>query len=124
MDMVAELDDILTYFIDGEKADGDLRDSPDDLEWSWHFPPKINVDRGQDLQDRLDVQAGLMSNEEYHARYGGDGDAYEQTVIAEVKRRKERIQTAGFKDILEFTQVLSMNPQLFQNQQQPQGQNE
>ena len=124
LDLAAEFDEILHYFMDGQIADGDLRDAPDDLIVCWHFPQRINVDRNQAQQDRADVQAGLMSFEEYHARYGGDGDAYEQQVIAETARRKERIKEAGFKDIQEFVQILSMNPQLFQQQNKQQGQND
>jgi len=113
LDIAAEMDEIVHYFIDGEIADGCLVGAPDDWCICWHFPQKINVDRGQANQDRVDVQAGLMSIEEYHARYGGDGDVYEATVIEEVKRRKDRIISAGFADVKEFAQVLSMNPQFF-----------
>lgn len=123
MDMACEFDSILHYFMDGEIADGQLRDAPDDLNVHWHFPQRINVDRNQAAQDRADVQAGLMSIEEYHARYGGDGDMYEDTVVSETKRRKERILAAGFKDVKEFAQVLSMAPALFQQQQQGQNEN-
>ena len=117
LDIVSEVDEIVRYLTDGEIADGVLRGAPDDWTLSWHFPPKVNVDRQTAQQDRSDYQAGLMSAEEYHGRYGEDGDTYEQTVIDEVKRRKDRIARAGFKDVQEFVQVLSMNPQLFQKQQ-------
>jgi len=41
----------------------------------WYFPKSISVDRGRDaLQDRADVAAGLMSHEEFHGRYGDQGE--------------------------------------------------
>jgi hypothetical protein len=120
-DMVLELEDVIMYMIGGEIADGSLGDAPDDWWIQWHFPTKINVDRQTAREDREDVKQGLMSVEEYHGRYGGDGDTYEQTVIAEAKRRKERIIAAGFKDVKEFVQVLSMNPQMFAQQATPEG---
>ncbi len=46
-DIVAELDEIMSYLTAGERADGELRDAPDDLTYVWHFPQKINVDRSQ-----------------------------------------------------------------------------
>ncbi len=113
MDIACELDEILDYLIQPEIFDGELRGAPADWSVTWHFPPKINVDRAQAAQDRLDVQAGLMSIEEYHARYGDDGDEYDANVIAEAKRRKDRIMAAGFKDVLEFLQVMSMSAQAF-----------
>lgn len=112
-DMVLEFEEIILYLAQGEIADGALRGAPSDWWIQWHFPPKINVDRQTAQQDREDYKAGLLSYEEYHGRQGGDGDTYEQTVIAEAKRRRERIKSAGFKDVKEFAQILSMNPQLF-----------
>lgn len=113
-DMVLELDDILSYFLDGEVADGELRDAPADyMLRSWHMPQQINVDRSQQAQDRELVSAGLLSREEYHGRYSEDGDAYDLTVIEEVKVRRDRIKAAGFKDIAEFVQLLSLDPKLF-----------
>jgi hypothetical protein len=109
LDLAAESELIVDYFAQGEIADGALRGAPDDLECVWSFPSKINVDRAQAQQDREDYQAGLLSAEEYHGRYGGDGDAYEEQVVAEVKRRKERIIGAGFKDVDEYIKFLSLN---------------
>lgn len=54
-----------------------------------------------------------MSWEEFHGRYSVDGDAYELAVINEAKRRKKRIEDAGFENMLEFVQVLSMDSKLF-----------
>jgi capsid protein len=119
LDIACELDEIIEYFLFGEIADGELKGAPSDRAVDWHFPQRINVDRQMAQQDREDVRAGLMSVEEYHGRYGEDGDAYERTVIEEVKRRKERIISAGFTDLQEFVQVMSMDPKMFVNKPQP-----
>lgn len=110
-DIAAELDDIVTYLVEGEIQDGELRkDLPDDWQAiSWHFPCKVNVDRSQAQQDREDVAHGLMSLEEYHARYSTDAGEVEKTIIAGAKRRKEAIKAAGFADVAEFVQVLSLS---------------
>lgn len=115
LDIALELDEILDYFLDGEVADGELRDgAPDDYPLrAWHFPQKINVDRQQAAQDQVLVSAGLMSREEYHGRYSDDGDAYDLVIIEEAKKRRERIKAAGFTDIAEFVKVLSLDPKLF-----------
>lgn len=113
LDLAYEFDDIFDYFFDVAVADGDIPAAPDDFSLAWHFPPKINVDRAQAQQDRNDVQAGLMSLEEYHGRYGDDGDEYDAQVIEEAKKRNERIKSAGFENVLEFLQVLSLNPLAF-----------
>ncbi|MDB6022923.1 MAG: hypothetical protein JWQ04_2780 [Pedosphaera sp.] len=114
-DIAAEFQEIWEYFMEGEIEDGPLHGAPADWnEVRWHFPKSITVDRGRDSKnDREDVQAGLMSRDEYHGRYGDDGDTYEQTVIAEAKLRKERIEKAGFETIQDFVQVLSLDAQLF-----------
>lgn len=115
LDLAAEWQEIWEYLIGDEIEDGPLLDAPAD--WNlvrWHFPKSITVDRGRDAQqDRSDVQAGLMSREEYHGRYGDDGDEYEQQVITEAQRRKDRIEKAGFKDVMEFVQILSLDTKLF-----------
>lgn len=118
-DICLELEDIVMYLLQGDLYDGELSDQPDDWKLVWHFPPKLNVDRSQAQQDRQDVQAGIMSWEEYHGRYGDDGDEYEQTIISEAKRRRQRIFDAGFiddegeADINAFVQVLSLDSKLF-----------
>jgi capsid protein len=114
-DIAAEFQEIWEYFMEGEIEDGSLHDAPADWnEVRWHFPKNITVDRGRDaMQDRADVQAGLMSRDEYHGRYGDDGNQYEQTVIAEAARRKDLIEAAGFDSIMEFVQVLSLDTKLF-----------
>jgi capsid protein len=113
LDIACELDEILDYFMESEMVDGDLRGAPTDYEIHWHFPPKLNVDRAQAAQDRQDVQAGLMSVEEYHARYGDDADLYDEELIKAAKRRKQRILDAGFETPLEFLQIMSLNWQAF-----------
>ena len=114
-DIAFEFQQIWEYVMQGEIQDGGLVSPPAD--WNnvrWHFPKSITVDRGRDaMQDRADVQAGLMSREEYHGRYGDDGDSYEQSVIDEAQRRKARIEKAGFKDVMEFVQILSLDVKLF-----------
>jgi hypothetical protein len=109
-DMVIELEDELLYLMQGEIVESK---PPDDFYIAWHFPPKMNVDRQQQAQDRADCMAGLMSWEEFHGRYGDDGDGYEQTIIDEAKRRRDRIKTAGFKTVKEFVEVMSFDPKLF-----------
>jgi hypothetical protein len=115
MDIAAELDELLQYLMEEEIQDGALRqDCPQDWDyWVWHFPPKVNVDRGQAKEDRADVAAGLMSLEEYHGRYGEDYEAIEASVVREAAKRKENIAAAGFESVKEFLQVLSLNPMLF-----------
>ena len=125
LDMVAELDAALDYLIEQETLDGGEleKDLPDDYRSrTWHFPQKINVDRGQAQQDREDVARGLMSREEYHARYADDALEVDATIIEEAKRRKQAIMESGFKDVQEFVQVLSLNPQVLMQQQPQQGQ--
>lgn len=120
-DMCLEFEDLVLYLMQDEMLDGPLSEVPDDFELVWHFPPKLNVDRSQAQQDREDLRAGAMSWEEYHGRNGDDGDAYEQTIISEAKRRRERILSAGFKgddgnaDVRSFVEVLSLDPKLFVN---------
>lgn len=115
LDNVAEFDEWLRYLMEGEIADGELKGAPDDWSISYQMPPKINVDRGQAQQDRMDVQAGLMSREEYHGRYGSNYDEYDSQVIAEAKARKKAIADAGFASVQEFAQVLSLDSKLFVN---------
>ncbi len=112
-DIACELEEIVMYLAEGEIYDGALTGAPDDWTLTWHFPQKINVDRSKVLDDLKLVQAGLMSWEEFHGRYSVDGDAYELAVINEAKRRKKRIEDAGFENMLEFVQVLSMDGKLF-----------
>lgn len=118
-DIANEWQEIWEYFIEGQIEDGPLSDAPAD--WQnvrWHFPKSITVDRGRDAQqDRSDVQSGLMSHEEYHARYGDDSEEYETTVINEVRRRRLLILGTSvnepFKNMLEFVQLLSLDSKLF-----------
>lgn len=112
-DVQGELDEIVDYLEQGDVADGVLVGAPAERSRVWHYPAKIDVDRQTAQQDRADCQAGLMSHERYHARQGGDGQASDDQVILEAKRRKEKIKAAGFKDTAEFVQVLSLDPKLF-----------
>ncbi len=118
LDMAAELELVVRYLMMGDIHDGDLKDAPDDWIIKWHFPQKLNVDRQTAQQDREDVQAGLMSHEEFHGRYSDDGDAYELTVIAETRRRRFNIIGTPidqpFKDAKEFVQFLSLDTKMFQ----------
>ncbi len=116
LDMACELDDIIDYLLMGEIVDGELKqDCPDDyMVRAWQFPQRVNVDRAQAQQDREDVARGLMTLEEYHGRYSQDSIEVEATMILEAKRRKQAIADAGFKDIKEFVQVLSLDPKMFQ----------
>jgi capsid protein len=121
MDMVCELDELYEYLMEGEVYDGELKGAPPD--WNvrkWHMPQKINVDRQQAQQDREDVGRGLMSREEYHARWGEDADEVDATIIAETSRRRDAIKTAKFESVEEFAKVLSLNPQLLAVQQKQQ----
>lgn len=114
-ELASEIEDIVLYLLEGEIIDGELRKGcPED--WDsivWHFPPKINVDRNQAREDREDVAAGLMSIEEFHARYSNDSDQVEDAVVSGAKKRLDKIKSAGFKDVKEFVQVLSLNANLF-----------
>lgn len=117
LDIAMECEEIVLYLMEEPIYDGELTPAPKDWYLAWHFPPKINVDRAQAQQDREDVKAGLMSWEEYHGRYGDDGDAEERTIIEEVKRRRDRIQSAGFKDPQEFIQYLTLDAKAQQAKQ-------
>ena len=112
-DIACELEEVVMYLAEGEIADGALVGAPDDWTINWHFPQKINVDRSKVLDDLQLVKSGLMSWEEFHGRYSVDGDAYELSVVNEAKRRKKRIEDAGFPTVLEFVQVLSLDSKLF-----------
>jgi capsid protein len=120
-DLAAEWQIIWEYFMEGLIEDGPLMNPPADWrEVRWHFPKSITVDRGRDAQqDRADVQAGLMSREEYHGRYGDDGDAYEAAIVSEAKRRRLRItgtpEIQPFKDVREFVEFLSLDVALFKS---------
>jgi hypothetical protein len=113
LDIIAELEEIREYLMQGETYDGSLRNPPDDFFVVWHCPPKINVDRGQAKEDRADVASGLMSIDEYHARYGGDAEVYEKSMVDGAKRRLKMIKGAGFENVREFAEVISLNAQLF-----------
>lgn len=120
MDIADEFQVIRDYLIEGQILDGPLAaDCPSDWRSTrWHFPKSISVDRGRDAQqDRTDVQCGLMSHEEYHARYGDDAREYQQIVENEVRQRRFRLFGTPieepFTDILEFVQLLSMDAKLF-----------
>jgi capsid protein len=114
-DIAGEFQRIWEYYIGGEIDDGPLMDAPQD--WTnvrWYFPKNMTVDRGRDGQnDRNDVQAGLMSHEEYHGRYSEDWEEYDQAVIKEVAKRKAWIEAAGFESVLEYVQLLSLDSKLF-----------
>lgn len=116
LDLAGEFDELLDYLLQGEIDDGALRaDLPDDwMVRAWHFPQKVNVDRQQAQQDREDVAHGLMSLEEYHGRYGMDAMEVEATVLKEAKARKAGILGAGFEDVREFVQVISLDSKMFQ----------
>lgn len=118
-DIASEFQEIYEYFVGGDIDDGLLTDPPDDWESvRWHFPKSITVDRGRDAQqDRADVMAGLMSREEYHARYGDDGDEYEQTVVTEARQRRFLLfgtpLNEPFMDLREYVQIMSLDSKLF-----------
>ena len=124
MDIALELDPIVDHLLQDETQDGALRkDIPEDSGLrAWHFPPKVNVDRGQAQQDREDVAHGLMSLEEYHGRYGEDASEVEALVMSEARRRKAAIKTAGFTDAQEFVQILSLDSKMFQQSKPEPGQ--
>jgi capsid protein len=113
-DLIDELEELRQYLMSDDFTDGELRNQPDDLEVIWHCPPKLTVDRAQAKEDRADVQAGLMSIEEFHARQGDDPSAYEQAMVNGAKRRLKLIKGAGFENVREFVEVISLNAQLFQ----------
>jgi hypothetical protein len=120
LDLACEFDDILLYLLEEETVDGVLRNPPDD--WrniNWHFPQKINVDRQQATSDRDDVRAALMSREEYHARWSGDAEEVDNTVIEEAKRRRDGIKAAGFKSVEEFMLVLNLDPAMIKTTNSP-----
>ena len=114
-DIATEFQRIWEYYIAGEIDDGPLMDAPPD--WQsvrWYFPKNMTVDRGRDgVNDRADVMAGLMSHEEYHGRYSEDWEEYDQAIIAEVAKRKQWIEAAGFESVLEYVQLLSLDSKLF-----------
>jgi capsid protein len=102
-DMAGEFQRVWEYWIESEIEAGTITPAPED--WRavrWQFPKSITVDRGRDaIQDRSDVQAGLMSHEEYHGRYGDDAQAYDRQVEKEVRERRYRIAGTPFQDPFE-----------------------
>ena len=121
LDLAAELDELVEYLLLPEIQEGSLRQGyePGFLQCrTWQFPMKINVDRAQAAADRDDVARGLMSREEYHGRYGDDVVTVDETVIAEAKRRKSAIQSAGFTETKEFVEVLSLDSKMFMTRSQ------
>ena len=47
-------------------------------------------------------------------RYGDNAEHVEASIIEEAKRRKAAISTAGFTDVKEFVQIISLAPTMFQ----------
>lgn len=121
LDISIELDQLLDYLLEPEMMDGGelAAGKPSDYDRrDWYFPAKVNVDRGQIKSDIEQVQAGLMSREEFHARWGDDSRIVDATILLEAKRRKEKILASGFESVKEFAQVLSLAPQLWFGQDQ------
>ena len=121
LDLAAEFDECLEYLLEMEVIDGPLSNPPKDYKLRcWKFPQKINVDRQQAQQDREDVMHGLMSLEEYHGRWSENATEVEATILSEVTARRNSIVSAGFKDVQEFVQYLSLDARSFMNQQNQQ----
>lgn len=120
MDIACELDEVTHHLLLDEVEDGVLRQGlPQDWQnISWQFPQKVNVDRQQAQADRDDVARGLMSREEYHGRWAEDYDAIDAQVIKEAKARKTAILGAGFKDVKEFVEVVSLDSKMFMTRSQ------
>lgn len=65
---------IYEYVVEDSMKRGRLPKAPPDwYKASWQFPKTVTVDYGREAkEDRADVKAGLMTIEEYWARYGLD----------------------------------------------------
>ena len=113
-DIASEFQSIWEYFIAGAVEDRELPTPPDDWRHvEWHFTESLTVDRQQAQLDRDDVESGLMSWDRYHGRSGRDGNAEEQKIIDEAKRRRLRITgiavSEPFESANEFKQYLSLS---------------
>lgn len=105
---------IWEYFIMGGVEDRLLPAPPADWnEVEWHFTSSLTVDRNKDQVRKELVEGGLMSWEEYHGENGDDADEQEAKIVAEVKRRRERITgisvSEPFASAAEFKQYLSLS---------------
>lgn len=119
LDIAGEWQRIWEYLVGESVQDGELsQGAPDDWDQVlWYFPKSITVDRGRDaIQDRADVQAGLMSRGEYHGRYGDNGEDYEKAVELEVRKRRLRLTGVPieqkFQDIHDYVMWLSVSDKM------------
>jgi hypothetical protein len=116
LDMLPHQERIVIWLMQDDVIDGPLStDCPDGWEdcIDWQLPQKVNVSRDQSQQDRDDVAHGLMSLQEYHGRYGNNPTDVEAQVVKEAKARKENILAAGFKDVKEFVELISLESKMF-----------
>lgn len=98
------------FFIESRIRDGTLSPAPDD--WrsvSWQFPKTITVDAGREAQqDREDVRAGLMSEEEYHGRYGSNWKRHREQINTEARDRVQRAKRLASEESIPFELALSL----------------
>lgn len=76
---------------------------------SWQFPKAITVDAGREAaQDREDVRAGLMTEQEYQGRWGQDWRRHRIQVEAEATDRIRRAKSISQKEGVPFELALQM----------------
>jgi capsid protein len=78
-------------------ANGEIPPPPDGVDsCTWRFPAAITVDAGRDrAADLKDVEAGLITLEEYHAEGGMDAVEIEAQNVMEMARRRDLLAAQG-----------------------------
>jgi len=90
--------------------DGSLSGAPDD--WrriEWQFPRALTVDAGREAKnDRDDVRAGLLSEQEYHGRYSVNWLKHRKQIKTEARRRIQDARFLAKDENIPFELALSM----------------
>lgn len=111
-DVISELQDVWEYVIGAEIASGFLPPPPSDWRETvrWYPPKVITVDSGREAQqDRDDVAAALMSEEEYCLRYQIDPSEHRALCAREARERKEFILAEGLT-VDEYIKLRGLKP--------------
>lgn len=109
--LIAQFQRVWEYVIGYDIDAGYLPGAPADWrEVAWQVPRVVTVDYGREAQqDREDVRAGLLTRQEYWARYGLDPEQQDDQVLAEVLKRKQDIEGSGLT-VEQFITLLRLDP--------------
>lgn len=101
---------ILLHRIQLRINDGTLSPAPEDWKkFSWQFPKALTVDAGREaMQDREDVRAGLLSEEEYHGRYSANWKKHRKQVQTEARDKIKRAKWLAQDEGIPFELALSL----------------